>query len=639
MSDVFISYARSTEKQAQQVAEALRALGFGVWRDDELPAHKSYAAVIEERLKAAKAVVVIWSAEAATSDWVQSEADTARMERKLVQLTVDGSKLPRPFDRIQCADLIGWTGDLDALGWRKVVASVSELTGALVPAWPHSLPPATKPAEPLLAVLPFDNLSGDADMAYFSDGVSEEIQQTVARGADLKVIGRGSSFQFRGAEKAAAHVASALGATHVLDGSVRRSGPKVRITAELIECAMGVTLWSDRFDRDLSDIFALQDEIAAAVAAALKTTFASTTPAGRIDPAAYDLYLRVKNPPARHSDVTIGMEMLERAARLAPNLALVWAALAYHRAVYIRQPAHDTTISINRQHVIDAAKTALRLDPKSAFAYAALSELEPWGAYGAREALLERSVTSMPRDPEILSLMGGFLSTVGRHEEALRYASQALELNPLSDAATGVHAMALGFTGRYVECQRSYEEARKIWPLDEEFWGAPILYAACHEDWAQFDRLSNAAKDAGAASAFVSRTLAVGEMIRHPSPKRRERVLNAINDQLRLAGTIPFGLLIQAFRMGLVDETFLFVERASFANLFDNTGSPPAADYTPGIVFDRVSNLGMMQDIRFVDFCAKIGLCAYWTQTNRWPDCAGFVAYDFKAEARRLAAA
>ena len=101
MADVFISYARSTEPQARLVAETLRALGYAVWRDDELPAHRSYAEVIEERLKAAKAVVVLWSAEAVSSEWVQSEADRARAERKLVQLSVDGSALPMPFDRIQ----------------------------------------------------------------------------------------------------------------------------------------------------------------------------------------------------------------------------------------------------------------------------------------------------------------------------------------------------------------------------------------------------------------------------------------------------------------------------------------------------------------------------------------------------------
>jgi adenylate cyclase len=129
MSDIFISYARSTAKQAQQVAEAVRSAGYSVWWDEDLPTHRAYSDVIEEQLQSAKAVLVIWSAEAVKSEWVQSEADTARIDHKLVQLTVDGSRLPRPFDRIQCADLTGWTGDANAPGWRKVVASIAELAG------------------------------------------------------------------------------------------------------------------------------------------------------------------------------------------------------------------------------------------------------------------------------------------------------------------------------------------------------------------------------------------------------------------------------------------------------------------------------------------------------------------------------
>ena len=129
MSEVFISYARSTEPQARAIADALNELGYGVWRDNELPAHRSFAEVIEERLAAAKAVVVVWSAEAAKSEWVQAEADRARREHKLVQLSVDGVKPPLPFDRLQCADFTGWTGDADNPGWRKVVESVAELVG------------------------------------------------------------------------------------------------------------------------------------------------------------------------------------------------------------------------------------------------------------------------------------------------------------------------------------------------------------------------------------------------------------------------------------------------------------------------------------------------------------------------------
>ena len=110
------------------VADALRGLGYEVWLDDQLPAHRAYADVIEERLRAASAVVVIWSADAARSEWVRSEAELAREGRKLVQLTVDRARLPMPFNQIQCADLCGWAGELDALGWRQVTASIFELT-------------------------------------------------------------------------------------------------------------------------------------------------------------------------------------------------------------------------------------------------------------------------------------------------------------------------------------------------------------------------------------------------------------------------------------------------------------------------------------------------------------------------------
>src|SRR5579863_6247447 len=129
MSDVFISYARSTESQAQLVSDALRALGYNIWRDDELPAHRAYTEVIEERLKAAKAVVVIWSAEAVKSHWVRAEADAAREAGTLVQLTIDGCNPPMPFNQIQCADMTGWSGDKNAAGWRKVVASIGDLAG------------------------------------------------------------------------------------------------------------------------------------------------------------------------------------------------------------------------------------------------------------------------------------------------------------------------------------------------------------------------------------------------------------------------------------------------------------------------------------------------------------------------------
>src|SRR5579862_2205018 len=184
MSDVFISYARSTEAQAKRIGEALRALGYGVWRDDEIPAHRAYADVIQERLKAAKAVLVVWSAEAAASEWVRSEAERARGERKLVQLKLDGVELPMPFDQIQCADLSGWTGQEDHPGWRKVAASIAELIGVRA-----GVTPAPKAGTRKLAicVLPFMNISGDPEQEYFSDGISEDIITDLSKVSALSV--------------------------------------------------------------------------------------------------------------------------------------------------------------------------------------------------------------------------------------------------------------------------------------------------------------------------------------------------------------------------------------------------------------------------------------------------------------------
>src|SRR5215207_8516758 len=112
--NVFISYARSTEKEAVRVADALQASGMEVWRDDQLPAHRAYSDVIEERLRSADAVVVLWSAEAAKSQWVRAEADAAREAGTLVQVTLDGTVPPLPFNQIQCADLKGWSGEPSA---------------------------------------------------------------------------------------------------------------------------------------------------------------------------------------------------------------------------------------------------------------------------------------------------------------------------------------------------------------------------------------------------------------------------------------------------------------------------------------------------------------------------------------------
>ena len=246
---------------------ALRESGYVVWRDTELPAHLSYADVIEERLKSAKAVLVLWSAEAAKSQWVRAEADAARELGTLIQSSVDGTVPPIPFNQIQCADLSGWTGDNDHSGWRKLKSSVVALAGQ---AEESAKAAARKRPTSSICVLPFQNLSADDVPDYFSDGLSEDIISDLAKTRALSVVPRKTAFKFRGPDIDANDVALELAVAYVLEGSVRKAGNRVRITAQLVDGATGEFAWSERYTRDFADIFSIQDEIVQAIVDALK---------------------------------------------------------------------------------------------------------------------------------------------------------------------------------------------------------------------------------------------------------------------------------------------------------------------------------------------------------------------------------
>jgi len=295
---------------------------------------------------------------------------------------------------------------------------------------------------------------------------------------------------------------------------------------------------------------------------------------------------------------------------------------------------------VDRADVAAAAERALQLDPGCGLAHAALSALLPWGDYEGREAALQRALAVGPRDPQTAIEMGWFLVNVGRNEEALRYAAQGLELDPLNGAAANIYSQLLALVGRYEDSLRAYAVYREKWPLSPVFTIAPLSHAYLQGDRTTYDSLRRAAVDLGLTGKFVTQALAAGEMRFDPTPKSRERILDGIGERIRKTGTVVLGRLILAYAMGLRDEVFGFIDQASFAHLFDKDGPPPASHYSPGVIFDRTANLGMMQDLRFVGFCAKLGLCDYWVNTGRWPDCAeaGVLLYDFKAECRRLAA-
>jgi adenylate cyclase len=284
MADVFISYARSTAKQALAATAALRGLGYSVWVDEDLPSHRPYADVIKEQLAAAKAVVVIWSNEAVNSQWVRSEANRARGEGKLVQLKVDGAILPMPFDQIQCVDLRGWTGKTDAPGWGKVIASVGELVGGepiagLTPSLPEAalrLPPWSRskwtwgaaiaclaaiavvvglgviarppPALSMrsVAVLPIRNLTGDPSLDAAADRLTEDAMNIIGRGK-LIVAPRDPTFALAGKPLDLRLVRETLHVRYAVSASLRRAEPGYRVSFQVADTTTGQTVGSGDF--------------------------------------------------------------------------------------------------------------------------------------------------------------------------------------------------------------------------------------------------------------------------------------------------------------------------------------------------------------------------------------------------------
>ena len=643
MADVFISYARSTAKQAQAAAGSLRSFGYSVWLDEDLPTHRSYTDVIEEELASAKAVLVVWSAEAVKSQWVKSEANRAREDDKLIQMAIDGARLPMPFDQIQCADLKGWMGDPDAHEWGRIIASVADLTGVHGTA-SQQVATSAPASGPVMAVLPFDNLSGDADLLYFSDGVSEEILQTVTQTTGVEVIGRSSSFQFRGPGKATRRVAAELGCTHILDGSVRRSGNRVRISASLIECAGQTVLWSGRFDRDLADVFALQDEIAAAVAAGLKVAFAPSEDIGPIDPLAYELYLRSRVPAMSARIGAVAADwlnpadaaLLRESIGRAPRFAQAWSALAMAQAVEANSQPSPEHFGVLAAEASEAAQTALSLDPKAGSAHAALSLLLPMcGAFAAREDLLALARAASPDDDFILFQSSLSAMRIGRVSDAFAFASRAHHLNPLNPHAAFWHAFMLFHTGRQQEAFDSWELGRVRWPDHPGMASVAMFYAATAGEWERVERLDPLARKRG-----ESGNIAAVDLLRRRPAEARETLLHEAHRQAVSAGMV---LLTQAgfmSLMGYVDDVYELLADAPLERLF--IAGDPLSQATGGIypLFDA-QNVNLRADPRFVGLCNRLGLCSYWVKSDRWPDCAGegVLPYDFKAECRRLAGA
>jgi adenylate cyclase len=468
MSDIFISYARSTEAQAQAIAEALRDLGYGVWRDDELPAHRDYSEVIEERLRAAKAVVVIWSTDAVKSQWVKAEADLAREAGTLVQLSLDGALPPMPFNRIQCADMTGWAGDSEEPGWRKVVASVADLTNGASPL-PKAVsaePALALPAMPSIGLLPFADMTGTDDEDYFVDGMMEEIVGALSRFRSIFVIASGSTMAFKGKVVSPQAVGRQLGVRYVLEGSVRKAGGRVRIAVKLIDAANAAQIWGERFEDTLEDIFALQDRVALSVASVIEPAVREAEIRRIVkrptdDMGCYDLYLRATAILRSYawSDIFEAIRLCEQAVDLDPNFGPALSlASRCHYLVVLYGWSEDP--EPHARAAIEIGRRAIRAAPDDAEVVATYAMMKAYleNDIEGASASADRACAINPGAAIAWSASGAVRILAGDLDLAIEHLDRSLRLNPIGPG----RASGMLFKAMALFQQRRFEEAAAL---------------------------------------------------------------------------------------------------------------------------------------------------------------------------------
>jgi serine/threonine protein kinase len=323
-----------------------------------------------------------------------------------------------------------------------------------------------------IAVLPFTNMSGDRENEFFADGITEEIINTLSQISDLHVVARGSAFSFKGKHLDLRVIGEQLNVRAVLEGSVRRSGNRLRITAQLVKVADGYHLWSERYDRELKDVFEIQDEIARAIADKLKLTLSSDRReplmrAGTSNLEAYQLYLKGRILLYRRGlGISRSVDCFEKAVELDPQYAQAWASLAdgYCFQSFFGFAQTQPTLLMCKQ----AAERSAALDPSLAEAHHALalaSFYQDWDHPRTEQEFLQ-ALTINPRYLPAQALYGFLLlcSAYGRFDEAISHTTEAVVIDPLSSYAHAILGLCCAMAGRWSDALTPIQTAVSLDP-------------------------------------------------------------------------------------------------------------------------------------------------------------------------------
>jgi adenylate cyclase len=448
MADVFVSYARSDKARVAPLVAAIEAQGWSVWWDPAIAAGQEFDRQIASELKLAAAVVVVWTPNSVESRWVRGEARDAADRGVLVPVRFANAELPIDVRAIHTTDLDGWADDSGSPQVQELLRALGAMIsrhGAKASATAIASPapgtvagsqlanPSAAPDANSICVLPFANMSGDPEQEYFSDGITEDIITDLTKVSALSVVSRNTAFTFKGKSVGLSQVARQLNVNHVLEGSVRKSGGRVRITAQLIDGVRDSQVWAERYDRDLNDIFELQDEISQAIVKALKLKLLpeekkAIEQRGTDNVEAYNLYLMARQTyitgnTADDRAASAIIRLCTRATEIDPKYARAWAlmALGQTQLRHLRGGRADDGLA--------AAERALSLDPNLAEAHATkASILAESGHYDEGATEIAIALRLDPESYEVNRSAAYFSFRRQRLEEAIRYFEKAVTL-------------------------------------------------------------------------------------------------------------------------------------------------------------------------------------------------------------------
>jgi TolB-like protein len=326
---------------------------------------------------------------------------------------------------------------------------------------------APLPTDASIAVLPFVNMSPDKDQEYFADGISEELLNLLAQVPELRVIARTSSFSFKGKDVDIAEIARRLNVANVLEGSVRKAGDRIRITAQLVRASDSSHLWSQTYDRKLTDVFAVQDEIAAAVVSQLKIKLLGAAPKAKAtDPKAYALFLQAREIARQWTGAALeqSIALYQQALRIDPAYVAAWVGLtdAYSGQVSMYHRPADEGIQLARE----ATEKALAIDSQYAPAHARLGGIAIYYdrdlAAGARH--IEHALALEPANPDIIAFAAGLARRLGRLDQTIALGEYLIVLDPVNADGRYELATAYYFAGRLDEAIATYRADLRLFP-------------------------------------------------------------------------------------------------------------------------------------------------------------------------------